>query len=147
MTEWNKIYSRVNISGADGFTFVAIPHITWPEDEAITFIKTLLPKEKHDNEFAMARARIDPVSALRMYLCETMSGTFCIGQGSLNQQSVFYVGARRPQDIFKLLLKIPDATKISAWESGMDFSVRVAENDDFDPEKHKRGIRPRGWAI
>lgn len=147
MTEWNKIYSRVNISGADGFTFVTLPNITFPEEEVENFIKKLLPNEKHDNEFAMKRAIADPISALRMYLCATMSGTFCIGQGSREQKSVYYIGARRPQDIFKLILKLPDANKITAWESRMDFMVRVAVGDDFDPEKHKLGIRPRGWAI
>jgi hypothetical protein len=147
MTEWTRIYSRVKVSSPDGFTFITLPNVTFPEEEVEKFIKKMLPKEKHDNEFAMARAKADPISALRMYLCATMSGTFCIGRGSLDKQSVFYVGARRPQDIFKLLLKIPDATKVSVWESGMDFSIRVAEGDDFDPEKHKRGTRPRGWAI
>jgi len=146
MTEWNRIYARVKISGSDGFTFVTIPNVTWPEDEAEKFIKKLMPKEKHDNEFAMKRAIVDPISALRMYLCATMSSTFCIGRGSLDRQSVFYVGARRPQDIFKLLLKIPDATKVTVWESGMNFTVRVAENDDYDPEKFKRGNIQQGWT-
>ena len=147
MTEWTRIYNRMNISGADGFTFVTLPNVHHPEEEAIKFVKKLLPKEKHDNEFAMARAIADPISALRMYLCATMSGTFCIGRGSRESVSVYYIGARRPQDIFKLILKLPDANKITSWESGMDFMIRVAEGDDYDPEKYKRGTRPRGWAI
>lgn len=147
MTKWTKIYNRVYISGADGFTFVTLPNIHHPEEEEIKFIKKLLPKEKHDDEFAMKRAIADPISTLRTYLCTTMSGTFCIGQGSRNSASVYYIGARRPQDIFKLILKLPDANKITAWETGMSFTVRVAEGDDFDPDKHKRGIRPIGWAI
>lgn len=147
MTEWTKIYSKVNISGTDGFTFVTLPNITFPEEEVLKFIKKLLPKEKHDNEFAMKRAIADVRSALRMYLCQTMSGTFCIGQGSRDRESVFYIGARRPQDIFKLILKLPDANKVRVWESGMLFMVRVAEGDDFDPEKFKCGTKPRGWAL
>jgi hypothetical protein len=73
-----------------------------------------------------------------------MSSTFCLGKGSRNDQSVFYVGARRPQDIFKLLLKIPEAEKVTTWETSMDFTVRVAESDDFNPEKHKSGSIQRG---
>lgn len=147
MTEWSRIYNRMNICGTDGFTFITLPNIRHPEEEIIKFIKKLLPKEKYDNEFAMKRAIADPTSALRMYLCATMSGTFCIGQGSRKQESVYYIGARRPQDIFKLILKLPGANKITSWETGMAFMIRVAEGDDFDPEKFKCGVRPRGWTI
>ena len=145
MTEWNRIYNRVNISSTDGFTFLTIPFITWPEDESVAFIKRFMLEEKHDNEFAMKRAVADPVSTIRMYLCRTMSSTFCLGRGSRNEQTVFYIGARRPQDIFKLLLKIPEADKITTWDSQMSFTVRVAESDDFDPEKHKDKLQ-RGIA-
>ena len=46
MTEWSRIYSRVKVSGADGFTFVTLPNVRFPEEEAEKFIKRLLPKEK-----------------------------------------------------------------------------------------------------
>lgn len=147
MTEWNKIYNRVKVSAADNFTFVTLPLVRFPEKDAEEFIKRLVPKEKHDNDFAMARAMACPDSALRMYLCATMSSTFCIGIGSRGQQTVFYIGGRRPQDIFKLLLKLPDTEKTTTWDTGMDFMIRVAEADDFNPERHKQGAMSRGWAI
>jgi len=140
MTEWNKIYPKERISGADGFTFVTLPFITWPEKDANEWIEQFVPEEKHGNDFAMARAKADPISAVRMYLCQTMSSTFCIGRGDRNQQSVYYIGARRPQDIFKLILKIPNATKTKTWPTDTNFSIRVAENDDFNPHKHRQGI-------
>jgi len=146
MTEWNRIHNRVNLSGADGFTFLTLPYITFPEEDAKAFIKRFVPDEKHDNEFAMKRAAVDPVSAIRMYLCRTMSSSFCIGRGSRNDQSVFYIGARRPQDIFKLLLKIPESEKVTTWDSQMVFTVRVAENDDFNPDKFKNGTILRGMV-
>jgi len=145
MTEWNRIYSGVYLSGADGFTFLTIPYITYPEKDAIELIKRFLPVEKHDNEFAMKRALACPDSAIRMYLCKTMSSTFSIGKGDRTHQTVYYIGARRPQDIFKLLLKIPEAEKVTMWGDRMKFSVRVAENDDYDPERHKDKLQ-RGMA-
>lgn len=144
MTEWTKIYTNVCLSGADEFTFVTLPFITWPEDAAEEFMKQFIPEEKHDDVFTMARAKADPPSIIRMYLCKTMSSTFCISRGSRDQRTVFYIGARRPQDIFKLILKIPDAKKTTTWESAMKFSIRVAEGDDYDPEKHQQGIMHRG---
>ena len=140
MTEWSNIYPKERISGADGFTFVTLAYITWPEADADEWIKRFVPEEKHNNEFAMARAKADPISAVRMYLCQTMSSTFCIGRGSRNDQSVFYIGARRPQDIFKLILKIPNATKTKTWPTDTSFSIRVSESDDFNPNKHRQGI-------
>lgn len=146
MTEWRKIYTNIRLGGGDGFTFVTIPHITYPEEVAIEFIKRFLPVEKHDNDFAIRRALACPESAIRMYLCKTMSSTFCIGMGSRDQRTVFYIGARRPQDIFKLILKVPEADKTYTWASEIKFSVRVAEGDDYDPEKFKQGTLHRGMA-
>lgn len=146
MTEWNKIYTDIQLSGGDGFTFVTLPYITWPEENADAFIKQFIPEEKHDHVFTIKRANADPLSALRMYLCRTMSSTFCIGRGSRDQRGVFYIGARRPQDIFKLILKIPNAKKTYTWASDIKFSVRVAEDDNYDPEKFMKGTLPGGIA-
>lgn len=140
MTEWNKIYNHVRLSSADGFTFVTLPNVTWPQDGVEDFLKRLLPKDKQNSEFAIRRAHVDPMSAIRMYLCETMSSTFCLGYGQRNHAMVFYIGARRPQDIFKLILRLPTTSKTNSWPSDMVFSVRVAENDDYNPEKHLQGI-------
>ena len=38
MTEWNRIHNRVNLSGADGFTFLTLPIIAFPEKDAKAFI-------------------------------------------------------------------------------------------------------------
>lgn len=146
MTEWNKIYTNIHLGGSDGFTFITLPYVTWPDEDAEAFIKRFIPKENHNNTFVMERVRANPLSALRMYLCKTMSSTFCIGIGSRNQRTVFYIGARHPQDIFKLILKIPGATKTYTWGSEIKFSVRVAEGDDYDPEKSTKGTLPRGIA-
>ncbi len=140
MTEWNKIYNNVGLSSADGFTFVTLPNVTWPQEEADEFIRSLLPKNKQNSEFTIKRALVDPVSAVRMYLCATMSSTFCLSYGQRTDDMVFYIGARRPQDIFKLILRLPNASKINSWPSNMTFSIRVAENDDYNPEKHRQGL-------
>lgn len=146
MTTWAKIYSKVRLTSADGFTFATMPNITWPQEDADEFLKHLLPADKQNSEMAFKRALVDPKFALRMYLCETMSSTFCIGYGDRNNKSVFYIGARRPQDIFKLLLRLPNISKTNSWPRDMTFFVRVAENDDYDPEKHMKGIQPQGIA-
>lgn len=146
MTEWNKIYTGMNITGKDGFTFVTIPYVAWPGDKAEEFIKQFIPKSKHDDEFTIRRAVVDPLSAMRQYLCSTMSSTFCIGIGSREQKSVFYIGARKPQDIFKLLLKNSDIKKTYTWSTDIRFSIRVAKEDDYDFEKSQEGILPRGMA-
>jgi len=145
MTEWNKIYNGKHLSTADKFTFVTLPCITWPEPDSEEFLKSILPADKKDSPMANARAKAHPESAIRMMLCSTMSSTFCIGMGSRNDQTVFYIGARREQDLFKLILKIPGVNKTNSWPREMKFSIRVAANDDYDPERHLDKLQ-RGMA-
>lgn len=144
MTEWNKIYTNIQLSGSDGFTFITLPYVTWPEGDGKAFILPFIPEEKHDDDFAIKRAVVNPLPILRMYLCKIMSSTFCIGAGSRDRQAVYYIGARNPQDIFKLILKISGAKKTYTWPTEIKFSIRVAENDDYDPEKFKKGTLPGG---
>ncbi len=134
MTEWSQIHSNVHISGNDGFSFIVLPTPVhdWRvqdgklSDEEAAFVELCLPGRK-PRVIAGVERPYEPYTALRMYLCESMSYTFAMCESKGN----YYIGVRSKKDLFKLNLKFEDCDNIKIWDSKMTFYVRTAEGDTF----------------
>lgn len=135
MTQWSKIYTDVYLSGTDGFNFFTIERPYGLFDDGTKeqeFVDALLPNRKrrivNGIEIPMTSS-----GAVREYLANSTRSTHAFAYGDRNGEGVFYIGTRSSRDLFKLLLKFPNADNIKTWPSTMLFTVRVAEGDEFVP--------------
>ncbi len=123
MTNWTQLHSDVAITGGDGFSFILIdaPAHNWndevrtmPEEE---FVQQCLPNDK-PKIINGVEIKIKCLDALRMYLCESMSTTFALGQYVATGRPKFIVGSRNPADLFKITLKFPDRNRAETGGTG-----------------------------
>lgn len=142
MTTWTQLHTSVHVSGGDRFSFQLIraPEFDWSlvhsdiQSQADKdFIAQCLPNRKPKLINGVERP-MTPHTALRMYLCESMSTTFALGQTQHNNVSYFMVGSRSQKDLFKIQLKFPETTTIKVWDANTQFYIRVSEGDSFSED-------------
>jgi len=162
MTEWGAIHTDTHISGTDGFSFLRFngPEWDWSGKAIAEFIHLLMPNEDErpsawkDVEHLVTQsviaggARELPLQALKMHLCNTMSGTFALGQEGRSRD--FLVGATNPADLFKLKLKFAETEATKVWNSNTRFYVRVKKGEKFNSDGtaatgHRRQFSSEGW--
>lgn len=155
MTEWSQIHTDVHIGGADGFSFVLIRKpdpvflTTVLSEEEQEFVSICLPGRKPRVINGVERP-YEPWQALRMYMCESMSDTFAIGQTQRDYKTYFIIGTRSPRDLFKLNLKFPETTNTKTWDANILFYIRTAKDDVFSDNGtasfgHRRVRSEEGW--
>jgi len=124
MSKWCAIHSDVNVSSGDGFHWIRIPYGHWvPGGKENPFVASF--RNKTDKQQS-------PHTVMRMYLCQAMSSTFCIGsEPSGTGGMMFVVGVRSEKDIFTLKLRFADSEETKIRTFGTQFYVRVLEGDTF----------------
>ena len=132
-TDWSGgYYVGIHLTGADGFMFVTVDNNSI-DNVTENNVMLFLPKHKRDCPLAIRRALACHAAAIQSFLRRTLSSSFCIGYNK-NHIGPYYIGTRKPQDIFKLLLKVPTMKRVTSWPSNIEFAVIVAKDDDYIPQ-------------
>lgn len=139
MSKWSAIHPSATVKSSDGFRMLVFE---MPSYGAMDKLAIALSEERKDPHEEFMRRLIpdgpmprNPKDALKMYLTEHASSSFCVGNANRHYEddkAVFLAGFRSDKDMFKMLLSWTEVQQSTTWSGRTRFFVRIAANDEVE---------------